>query len=405
MSGGARYWNEETQRWEDDDGTRPAPAPVTPPPPARPAFAPGWTPGESAAGERVPGSEQSGAGSPDGGASGAGSSGADPSGAGPSAFAPSTGGPAAVDVPSGSPEAGPPVVPEPGASPSGAGGVGGWPPAGQPAGGGAAWSPAEWPSASWPPVDEPAAPVPGRGMSRRLVWSVVIGAAAVGVAVSLVLTLVIGSGDDKDKAATESSPPVSPTAGVSQQSDPSPSPTPTGETASPSASAPELPAGYKSYKDPAGFRIAIPEGWSRATVKSQYGIPVVNYRSPDSERRLQVYQVAEGSPAASFDLFLSDQTFKPAGFKKLSLENLDNADYTGSRLEYLADSLKGEPDVGTWHVYDERFVASDGQIYAIAAYGSDADGRKDELRLLTTALDWFCPSLGACEAGDAAAVD
>ncbi|MEV2216210.1 hypothetical protein AB0H86_33135 [Streptomyces sp. NPDC050997] len=232
-------------------------------------------------------------------------------------------------------------------------------------------------------------------MSRRLVWSVVIAAAVVGVTVSLVLTLVVSSGDDKDgptvaASGSESSPPAE----VSQQSDPNP--TPTEETAPPSTSAPTLPAGYESYEDKEGFRIALPKGWTRSTKASQYGIPIVNYRSADGERRLQIYQVSEPSPDSSFDLYLSDQTAKAAGFDELSLENLDDGEFTGSRLEYLADRIKGEPDVGTWHVYDERFVAADGNIYAIAAYGPDSDGREDELELLTTALDNFCPPY-ACD--------
>jgi hypothetical protein len=232
------------------------------------------------------------------------------------------------------------------------------------------------------------------------VWSVLIGAAVVGVAVSLVLTLVVGDGDDKGKPSVAASgSPSSPSAGVSQQTEPSP--TPTGQTASPSLSAPEIPAGYESYEDAEGFRVARPAGWSRTTVASQYGIAVVNYRSADGERRLQIYQVAEESPDASFDLYLSDATPKPDGFRQLSRRTLDDGAYTGSRLQYLADSLKGEPDVGTWHVYDERFVAEDGNIYAIAAYGPDSDGREDELELLTTAVDHFCPPY-AC---DPAAID
>jgi hypothetical protein len=128
---------------------------------------------------------------------------------------------------------------------------------------------------------------------------------------------------------------------------------------------------------------------------------VVNYRSADGERRLQVYQVAEGSPDASFDLYLSDQTAKPAGFEQLSRENVDEGGLSAVRLEYLADRIKGEPDVGTWHVYDERFAATDGNVYAIAAYGPASDGRDDELELLTTARDHFCPP-HAC---DPAAID
>ncbi|MGW0331315.1 hypothetical protein ACWD0J_05430 [Streptomyces sp. NPDC003011] len=403
MSGGVRYWNEETQRWEDTDGTGDTSASVTPPPPARPAFAPG---DEGAAGGpaggpaggagEVSASGQSGAGAAGAGASSAvsaeGSSAAAPAGWPGAGGHGGRHGPAATDT-VGSPDAGGPAWSATEVTGNGSAS------AGQEAGAHGAWPPAQWPGAAWPPADQPPAPAPARGMSRRLVWSVLTGAAVVGVAVSLVLTLVVGKDDEDKPSAAASGSPSSPSAGVSQQT--GPSPTPTGQTVSPSVPAPELPAGYESYEDTEGFRIARPAGWSRTTVESQYGIAVVSYRSADGERRLQVYQVAEESPDASFDLYLSDRTPKPDGFRQLSFKDLDDGTFTGSRLEYLADSLKGEPDVGTWHVYDERFVAEDGNIYAIAAYGPDSDGREDELELLTTALDHFCPPY-AC---DPAAID
>jgi hypothetical protein len=271
---------------------------------------------------------------------------------------------------------------------------------------------AEWSGASWSTTGQPAVTAPPDasaappGRNRRLIWSALIGTAAVGVAVTLVLTLVVDGGDEDDKAGGAS---PSPTGAVSQQSDPyvSPTPSPTGETASPLASEPALPAGYELYEDEEGFRIARPAGWARTTLRSRYGIDVVSYRSADGERRLQVYQVAEESPEASFELYLSADTTKPDGFRKLALKPVGggggggNGDFTGERLEYLADSLSGEPDVGPWHVYDERFVAQDGFIYAIAAYGLEKDGREDELDLLTTALSGFCAPY-AC---DPAAID
>ncbi|WP_280878342.1 hypothetical protein [Streptomyces pseudovenezuelae] len=230
-------------------------------------------------------------------------------------------------------------------------------------------------------------------MNRRLVWSVVVGAAVVGVAVSLVLTLVVG----KDDGGSDKKP-----LGASSVGSPTPSElsasgvTPTEDTASPSLSAAVPADGYEKYDDAEGFQIAIPEGWTRSTVDSQFGIAVVNYRSADRTRRLQVYQVSEQSPAASFELYLSDQTGKPAGFQKIDLETLDDGEFTGSRLEYLADTIKGDPDVGTWHVYDERFVAADGNIYALASYGPDSNGSDDEFAVLTNALEWFCPPYTSC---------
>ncbi|OIJ67565.1 hypothetical protein WN71_012445 [Streptomyces mangrovisoli] len=221
-------------------------------------------------------------------------------------------------------------------------------------------------------------------------WSVVGGAAVVGVAVSLVLTFVLGGGTGSQ---ADTSPPVTPlSTGPETPGDSTP---PSSPSPSPSAT---LPAGYASYEDQEGFRIAHPTGWSRSTRASAYGMDVVNYRSPDRTRRIQVYQVAESSPDASFDLFLSDATPKNAAFQKLSLDNLDHDGFTGSRLEYTTGPISGEPDVGTWHVFDERFVAADGDIYAVAVYGPDDDTGADSLELLTTAVDWFCPDGATCPA-------
>ncbi|MEU0245748.1 hypothetical protein ABZ192_15685 [Streptomyces sp. NPDC006235] len=318
MSGGQRYWNEETQRWEDGTEGAAKVTPPPPPPPPRPDFTP---------------------------------------------LAPHT--------------------------------------ADQPESG--AWSTSELPQdpplgGAWPPAD-PAAPPPAavtRGYSRRLVWSVLGGAAAVGVAVALVLTLPAGGDgtDDRDDKAASASP----TTGSPTSTTEEPEPT-TEETASPSDPATELPADYELYEDAEGFTIARPVGWTRKAVASQHGMDVVNYRSSDGERRLQVFEVAEASPDESFELFLSDETPKAEGFRKLDLNHMNDGGLTAARLEYLADSIDGEPEVGTWHIVDERFVAPDGKVYAIAAYGPDADGRDDEHELLDIALAHFCPPNTICGTG------
>ncbi|WP_266388276.1 hypothetical protein OIE50_30540 [Streptomyces canus] len=422
MSGGVRYWNEETQRWEDGDGSETATGPVTPPPPARPGAVPTWPPGVSGAADGASDVTQRA----DGTAAPA---------AGPVApvwppAAGSAGAEAApdktVDAAAGSGSKEPsakaaPVLPPPPSPPAGWPGTGGgstWHGPGAPGAPDGGWSSveqlgagsapsAQWSGTSWSTAAQTAAPTaaqtavtaPPTGTNRRLLWSVLGGVAAVGVAVTLTLTLV-GGGDEDDKAGD---PSPAPTGVVSQQSGPdeSPTPSPTEDTASPLASAPELPAGYELYEDEEGFRIARPAGWSRTTVTSKYGIDVVNYRSADGERRLQVYQVAEESPEASFELYLSAETRKPDGFEKLDLQPVEEDGFTGERMEYRADSLSGEPDVGPWHVYDERFVAQDGLIYAIAAYGLEDDGSQDELELLTTALSGFCAPYSC----DAASID
>src|SRR5690606_37346151 len=115
--------------------------------------------------------------------------------------------------------------------------------------------------------------------------------------------------------------------------------------------------------------------------------------------RLQVFEVSEASPAESHGLFLSDAVQKAPGFTELSLEDLGGAGVPGSRLEYLVDTLKGQPDVGGWHVVDERFEAADGKLYAVAAYAPDGEGREAGRELLRTALSGFCPPATTCGTG------
>ncbi|WP_244904772.1 hypothetical protein [Streptomyces prasinopilosus] len=228
------------------------------------------------------------------------------------------------------------------------------------------------------------------------------GATVVGVVVGLVLTQTLGGdggtegrGDGKAAPTSASRPAASGSPGTERA--PRPPASATGEPTSP-APGPDgaVPAGYDRYADSEGFTIARPAGWTRSSVSSQYGMDVVTYRSPDRGMRLQVFEVAEPSPDASYALFLSDATPKAPGFERLSLETLDDGDFTGSRLEYLADSMKGEPDIGTWHVVDLRFQAADGKLYALAAYGADADGHEDERELVRTALAHFCPPETTC---------
>ncbi|MFI1418368.1 hypothetical protein ACH4VX_10285 [Streptomyces sp. NPDC020731] len=379
MTGGPRYWNEDSQRWEETvagpPGAVPAP-PGTDPAGTAPAGppAPDITPPARSAGAAPAAGAGPGVRPPADGVAGAGAA---------------TAAGTAPGAPAGTGGAGAPVgVPRPGASPS------------APTLTGVQWAGAQ-PPPPWPapepygPARPPGAPVAvpdgPRGGGRRRVWAVVGGAAVVGVVAGLVFTPVLrdgGKGTD-DKAATPASASRAPEPSTSTGPEETPS---TEETASPSG----LPAPYQPYADPQGFTLDLPAGWSRTTVSSRHGIDVVNYRAPDGGRRLQIFEVSEPSPGESHALFLSDDVAKAPGFTELSLENLDDGDFTGSRLEYLVDSLEGEPDVGTWHVVDERFVAADGRIYAIAAYGADADGRDDERELLRTALGRFCPPDTVC---------
>ncbi|EGX61508.1 hypothetical protein SZN_02192 [Streptomyces zinciresistens K42] len=336
MNGGQQYWNEETQRWEE--GTREE-ARTTPPPPGRPDHAPTLVTSHSGEDVRPPAS---------------GPPGTEP----PAAAQPST-------------AAAPPPVPPP--------------------------PPAPWVTGpSWPPADQPSTATAAR-FDRRRVWAAVVGAAVViGVTAGLVLTRTTGDGDDhagQDQAA-ESVTPTGPEQPPTPESLTEEVPQ---ETPSPSPTAARPPSGYESFDDPEGFRAAVPAGWGRTTLSSKYGMDIVNYRSPDGRRRIQVFQVAESTPQESFDLFLSPGTPKAASFRELGRQSFGAGGLGAERLEYLVDSIRGEPDIGTWHVVDTRFAASDGTLYAVAVYGRDDDGREDEVAMADAAVSWFCAPVGTCD--------
>ncbi|ALV51829.1 hypothetical protein ACH4UX_32215 [Streptomyces althioticus] len=249
-------------------------------------------------------------------------------------------------------------------------------------------------------VPEPPKPGASGAGRRRMVWGVLGGAAAVGVAVALVLSLVVGDdgggggADDRAGGPGTSAPQESPSPTPEGESEAVP--TKTSTTGSPSADPSALPEGYELHQDAEGFTIARPTGWERETVPSQHGFDVVNYRSPDGFRRLQVYEIAESSPEESFELYLSEDTPKPDGFQQVEMVPLD-AGVEGVRLEYLADSLRGEPEVGSWHVQDVRFRSpEDGKVYAVAAYGAPTDGVDPELELVLVAVEHFCPPSATC---------
>jgi hypothetical protein len=180
--------------------------------------------------------------------------------------------------------------------------------------------------------------------------------------------------------------------------DTAPEQTPTDGT----AATPALPADFEVHDDTEGFRTALPEGWDRESHDSKYGIAVVDFRSPDGVRRLQVFQLMEDSPYASLVDAQKDGR-KLDGYQEIHLQYVtDPSGGEAAEHEYTADDVTGEPATGGGHhVIDYRFEAADGENYALIAYGSHADGQEDERELLDTARAWFCPPGTQCPAPEA----
>ncbi|WP_256123107.1 hypothetical protein [Streptomyces sp. LUP47B] len=159
-----------------------------------------------------------------------------------------------------------------------------------------------------------------------------------------------------------------------------PSPSPSVSTAS----------GYRRVQDPVGYTVDVPRGWTR-TEKQGQSAPVVVYDAPADGRRLQVFRLAEDTPAQSLGLAENDPGY---GFSRLpGYQVLDRASgTTWAELAYRYD----DPDLGARQVLDHRFRAADGRLYAIRATGPAALSPALVREPLSRALASFCPADTEC---------
>ncbi|MFC8346208.1 hypothetical protein [Streptomyces sp. NPDC057280] len=164
--------------------------------------------------------------------------------------------------------------------------------------------------------------------------------------------------------------------------EPTPSATP---LQSPPASPTPAP-GYRLADDPVGYSIAVPESWTRRQKQGEKA-PVVFYDAPDDDRQLQIFRLAEDSPAESLHQAENDPGFgfaRQPGYQALERDE----DTTWSELSYRYD----DEDKGARQVIDHRFEAADGTLYAIRASGPEDLPRAEVREPLTMALSSFCPT-------------
>ncbi|MGI5457232.1 hypothetical protein ACQEWB_29515 [Streptomyces sp. CA-249302] len=236
----------------------------------------------------------------------------------------------------------------------------------------------------------PPPPAPRRGAGRLLaviaLVAVVGGGAGAG---TWYLARDHGTGN-------EAGPTTSASTSVQTSTPPgSPPPTTPSDTPSVTVSASTLVShsagpGYETAQDPTGYRIDVPQGWSRREKQGKLA-PVVFYDSPDDGRQLQIFEVTESTPYDSLTLAETDPGF---GFAKLPGYQVVERDHgdTWAELSYLYD----DTDKGSRQVIDHRFEAADGTLYAIRSSGPaalDPEQVRDPLR---TAVRYFCPTGEQC---------
>lgn len=153
---------------------------------------------------------------------------------------------------------------------------------------------------------------------------------------------------------------------------------------------PSAAAGYRVVRDPVGYTLDVPEGWTRRQQQGEKA-PVVYYDSPSDGRQLQIFALSEATPAESLDLAENDPGYGYAKQPGYQAGDRTSGD-TWAELSYRYD----DKDKGTRQVIDHRFQAADGTLYAIRSSGPGSLPAALVRGPLTTALDSFCPADARC---------
>ncbi|MFJ1702011.1 serine/threonine-protein kinase [Kitasatospora sp. NPDC088346] len=152
------------------------------------------------------------------------------------------------------------------------------------------------------------------------------------------------------------------------------------EASSPEATASPAPAGYHWVDDPAGFRMAVPDGWTRSVNAGQ-----IDY-SPDGGTHLIRVGITPGAAqsAESHLLELERSVGRSADYHRILLRANTFQGNDAAQWEYTWTASDGTP----WHAADQAFVTSAGTEYAVFADAPEADWAAVEEQY-TTALNTF----------------
>ncbi|MFG2820222.1 serine/threonine-protein kinase [Kitasatospora sp. NPDC048365] len=241
-----------------------------------------------------------------------------------------------------------------------------------------------------PPTTPPLPPSAADGGAHRRKLLIVGGAiAAVLVAGGVTFAMVGGGSDGGGEAAV-----VAPSSPTDTYVSPSPTPTPTPEpstatatatstrtvTTAPSSTAAAsgstaAPAGYRWVDDPAGFRVAVPQGWTRSENNGQ-----IDY-SPDGGVHLLRFGVTPGATKTSEEHFLElEQTVSTyPDYQRILLAADTYQGRPGAAWEFTWT----DPKQGTRHAVDQAFIATSGTEYAIYLSGPESDWTSTQQRLVT----------------------
>jgi hypothetical protein len=136
-----------------------------------------------------------------------------------------------------------------------------------------------------------------------------------------------------------------------------------GASASPSTSRPPLdqskavPAGFRLFKDPSGFRVAIPNGWTRSRIDTR-----TYFKEPGGRRFLQVDQTTRPKPDALTDWQRQEEfvSQRLTGYRRISIRRVDYRGWNAADWEFT-----WQPGSGRLHVLSRNIRVSDKRAYAL----------------------------------------
>ncbi|GAA1931286.1 hypothetical protein GCM10009837_66280 [Streptomyces durmitorensis] len=235
------------------------------------------------------------------------------------------------------------------------------------------------------PTRPPAHPAgPSRGRRRAMLIAAALVAAVAGAGVSAAVLL---GRDDDGKGGTPSTP-ASQSSQTGQTGKPSPSPSPTPTVTvtrgsrTPKPSTPEAPEGYRVTKDPRGFTLAVPEGFTR-----ELDGPRTFYKSPGGTYRIGIKESAPepGGPLAVQRRSAAKGPENNPGYRDGEVSETSHNGRPAALWQFSWDGFTEAE--GARHTYDLCWEEG-GRMYDVwvsAPVGKAEEGR----RYFDTAVDSF----------------
>jgi hypothetical protein len=188
-----------------------------------------------------------------------------------------------------------------------------------------------------PPAEQP----PARSSTRGVLVAALLVAALAGAGVSAAALLWNGDGGGGSPGGTAT--------GTRTSTTPSPSGTTTrpAATASAPAGARTAPSGYRTARDPAGFSLAVPDGFTRSPQGER-----VFYLSPGQTFRLGIKSTAPqpGGPEAVMNRSAADGPSTNPGYRDGRVTRTTHAGHPAALWEFTWDGFSAAE--GPRHTYD-----------------------------------------------------